>query len=181
MKNVNENRRDFLARSLKGAVVIGASAGFAGTLFGPLTALAQTGNASDAALRSKIAVLGTASLKTSQLAQAKASDAQVKLFAKFEAAEQETMGKILKDMGTTVPAPSPEGEALLTKLQSLGGSDFDKAFMQGQVETHRKLHEAVAALNKASKDSHVKHVTSLALTTIQEHTERGQMLLSQLS
>jgi putative membrane protein len=179
MENLTKNsRRNFLTKSLKGAVVIGAGVGFAGSLLDPISALAQSGSQD---LQSQVAMLGTASLQTSQLALTKASDPQVKMFAKFEAAEQETMGKILQDMGTAVPAPSPEGKALLTKLQSLSGSAFDKAFMQGQVETHKKLHQTVSALNASGNDPHVKHVTSLALTTITEHTERGQMILSQLS
>jgi putative membrane protein len=179
MKPQNENsRRDFLSKSLKGAVVLGAGATFAGALLEPMHALAQT---SDAALQATIAVLGTASLQTSQLALTKASNAQVKMFAKFEAAEQLTMGKILKDMGTPTPAPSAEGTALLTKLKALNGAAFDKAFMQGQVDTHQKLHQAVSALMNATKSLHVKHVTSLALTTITEHTERGRMLLAQLA
>ncbi|RFZ92894.1 DUF4142 domain-containing protein [Mucilaginibacter conchicola] len=65
-------------------------------------------------------------------------------------------------------------------MQGLNGAAFDKAFMQSQVDTHRKLHEAVSALNASTTDKHVKHVTSLALATITEHTERGQMLLSKL-
>jgi putative membrane protein len=179
MKNITENsRRSFLTKSLKSAVIIGAGASFAGSLLDPVTALAQTGSKE---LQAKVAMLGTASLQTSQLALTKASHPQVKMFAKFEAAEQETMGKILKDMGTLVPAPSAEGKALLAKLQALSGSAFDKAFMQGQVETHQKLHQAVSALNASGNDLHVKHVTSLALTTITEHTERGKLLLSQLS
>lgn len=177
MNTTNFNsRRNFLATSLKGAAVVSVGAAAMGTIFNPLEALAQTSNA---ALQAQIARLGTASLQTSQLALTKATSPEVKMFAKFEAAEQQTMGKILKDMGIPTPAPSPEGTALLKKLQSLSGAAFDKAFMQGQVETHQKLHTAVAALNTAG-DLHVKHVTSLALATITEHTERGQMLLAKL-
>lgn len=178
MQNLKENsRRDFLSKSLKGAVVIGAGATVAGAFLEPMAALAQT---APSALQAKVAMLGAASLMTSQLALSKASNAQVKMFAKFEAAEQETMGRILKDLGTPPPPPSPEGKALLTKLQSLNGAAFDKAFMQGQVDAHQKLHQAVSDLMNASQDMHVKHVTSLALTTITEHTQRAQMLVSQL-
>ncbi|UKT64224.1 DUF4142 domain-containing protein [Pedobacter mucosus] len=137
MKTTNLNtRRDFLSSSLKGAVLIGAGTSFIGALSTPFEALAQN---ADATLQAKIAVLGTASLQTSQLALTKATNPEVKLFAKFEAAEQETMGKILKDMGTQVPAPSEEGKAMLTKLQAMSGPAFDKAFMTGQVDTHNKL------------------------------------------
>ena len=176
METSNFNsRRDFLSKSVKGAVLVGGTT-FLGNVLNPLATSAKS---ADPVLQAKVAQLGTASLQSSQLALTKATNADVKMFAKFEAAEQETMGKILKDMGTVVPAPSPEGTALLTKLRSLNGAAFDRAFMQAQVETHQKLHQAVSALN-ASGDQHVKHVTSLALTTIMEHTERGQMLLSKL-
>jgi len=179
MEKLTQNsRRNFLTKSLKGAIFVGAGASLAGSLLDPVSAFAQTGSKE---LQAKVAMLGTASLQTSQLALTKASHPQVKMFAKFEAAEQEVMGKILKDMGTTVPAPSADGKALLTKLQTLSGAAFDKAFMEGQVETHEKLYQAVSALKASGNDMHVKHVTSLALTTITEHTERGKTLLSQLA
>jgi putative membrane protein len=179
MKTDNLNgRRHFLTTTIKSAIVLGAGGTMAGGLLNPISALAQK---ADAPLQTRIAVLGTASLQTSKLALTKASNAEVKLFAKFEAAEQETMGMILKDMGTSVPAPSEEGKAILSKLQSLSGGAFDRAFMQAQVDTHKKLKDAVSALRDASADKHVKHVTALALATIQEHTERGQMLLGKLS
>ncbi|MFD2286707.1 DUF4142 domain-containing protein [Pedobacter petrophilus] len=53
-----------------------------------------------------------------------------------DAAEQETIGKILKDMNTAVRTPGKEGKALLSKLQEPNGAAFDKAFMRGQVDTH---------------------------------------------
>ncbi len=84
-------------------MVFGTSAVIGGSILSPIAALAQN---ADATLQAKDAMLGTASLQTSQLALSKALNAEVKMFAKFEAAEQETMGKILKDMGTAVPAPS---------------------------------------------------------------------------
>jgi putative membrane protein len=178
MKTRNQNtRREFLSTSIKGAMVFGTGAVIGGSILSPIAALAQN---ADATLQAKVAMLGTASLQTSQLALSKALNAEVKMFAKFEAAEQETMGKILKDMSTAVPAPNEEGKALLSKLQGLNGATFDKAFIQSQVDTHQKLKEAVSALMNATADQHVKHVTSLALTTIQEHTERAQLLVGKL-
>ena len=177
---MENSRRLFLTKSIKGAALVGAGTTFIGTLIEPVAVMAQT-NSSDAVYRTKIAMLGTASLQTSQLALTKATNPQVKLFAKFEAAEQQTIGTILKDMGTPDVTSDAEGKALFTKLQGLSGSAFDKAFMQGQVQTHQKLHGAVTAYKNASKDMHVKHLTSLALATIEEHTQRGQMLVKQLA
>ncbi|RYE30071.1 MAG: DUF4142 domain-containing protein [Sphingobacteriaceae bacterium] len=177
---MENSRRQFLTKSIKSAALLGTGATFIGTLIEPVAVMAQPGS-SDASYRAKIAMLGTASLQTSQLALTKATNPQVKLFAKFEAAEQQTIGSILKDMGTPDTAPDAEGKALFAKLQGLSGSAFDKAFMQGQVQTHQKLHSVVTAYKNASKDMHVKHLTSLALATIEEHTERGQMLVKQLA
>jgi len=178
MKNItNHSRRKFLTTSVGAAVFAGASATFAGTFFKPFTLSAQ---GSTAAIQSKIALLGNASLQTSLLAATKAVNPEVKMFAKFETAEQETIGKILKDMGTVVPPPGAEQKALLAKLQAASGNAFDQAFMLGQVDTHQKLHQAVSELLKQSTDVHVKHVASLALATITEHTERGQILLKKL-
>lgn len=171
------NRRDFLSTSIKTTLVLGAGASIGGAILHPIAAVAQN---ADGALQTKIALLGTASLQTSQLALTKATNAEVKMFAKFEAAEQEAMAKILKDMGTVVPAPSEEGKAILSKLQSLSGNAFDKAFMQAQVDTHKKLRDAVSALKNATTKNEVKNVTGLALATIEEHTQRGQMLLGKI-
>ena len=91
------------------------------------------------------------------------------------------MGKILKEKGTTVAAPVAEQKALLSKLQSSSGKAFDQAFMQGQLNTHKQLYETVSALMKSSQDNHVRHLTSLALATITEHTERAQILLGKIT
>ena len=181
MKNpVQESRRNFLATSVTGAAMLGAGAVLTGALATPFESLAQ-GKSSDAEYRNKIAAIGTTSLKTSQLALSKATNPLVKLFAKFEAAEQEAMGGILKDMGTAVPSPHPADPELLPKLQKLSGAAFDKAYIDGQVKGHENLKVAVSAYMHASNDINVKHITSLALTTINEHIERAQMLLKQLA
>lgn len=178
MKTKNQNsRRKFLSVSIKSTMILGGAATLGGSILTPILSMAQN---ADAVFQTKIAKLGTASLQTSELALTKASNVEVKMFAKFEVAEQQAISNILKDMGTVVPAPSEEGKAILTMLKSLSGLDFDKAFMQAQVDTHKKLKEAVTALMNASTNKYVKHISSLALGTIQEHTERGQMLLHKL-
>lgn len=90
------------------------------------------------------------------------------------------MGKILRDMGAAVPSPHPADPELMPKLTKLSGHAFDKAYMEGQVNGHIKLKEAVTAYNQASSNINVKHITSLALATINEHITRGEMLLKQL-
>jgi len=178
MENLQQtSRRNFLSGSVKSAVLVGAGASFAGSFLDPVSAVAQN---NDTTLKAKSALLGALSLQTSQLAVSRATHQEVKRFAKFEAAEQEVMGKILKEMGTVVPLSGTDEKAAVAKLQSLNGAGFDKAFMQAQVMTHQKLHEAVSAWMGASKDAHVKHVSSLALATITEHTERAKFIIAGL-
>ena len=179
MENKDQSsRRSFLTNSIKSAVIIGAGTSLASTILNPLTALAQSPTL---ALQAKIAALGSTSLKSSKLALTKGKNAEVKMFAKFESTEQETVGKILTDMGTPVPVENKEGKDILAKLTTLNGSAFDKAFMQAQVDTHIKLKAAVSSLMTATADKHTKHITSLALVTIQEHIERGTLLLNKLA
>ncbi|QQL50467.1 DUF4142 domain-containing protein [Mucilaginibacter ginkgonis] len=179
MKNsIQESRRNFLATGIKGTAILGAGALFGGAAILPLQSLAQS--SSDAEYRNKIAAIGTTSLQTSKLALTKASNPMVKMFAKFEAAEQEAMGGILKDMGTTVPSPKPADAELLPMLQRLNGKAFDKAYISGQIKGHQNLKMAVTAYHNATADINAKHITSLALATINEHIELTQDLLKRL-
>jgi len=179
MKNESKSRREFLLTSVKSSLLVGAGVGVLGSLLKPFTAKAQTGGA-DAQHRAKIGALGATSLQASKLALTKAANPKVKMFAKFEAAEQEAMGQILKDAGT-VPAPDAAGKEDIITLQKLSGAAFDKAFMTAQVKTHQKLNIAVTAYQASTGSPQIKHFANLALSTIKEHTERGQMLLSELA
>ncbi|WP_316809283.1 hypothetical protein [Pedobacter agri] len=103
-------RRAFLSTTIKSKLLIAAGGGFAETILNPIAIMAQT---TDSTLQAKIAALGTTSLQTSRLALNKASNAEVNMFAKFEAAEQEVMGKILKDLGDITPALNEQTKSLL--------------------------------------------------------------------
>lgn len=177
MKTLNQNsRRDFLSTTVKSAVLLSAGTTLAASVFSSEVFAQQTAQA----IQTKVAMLGQLSLQTSRLAIDKASHAEVKNFATFEAAEQEAMAKVLKDLGTPAPVIPATEKAVLIALQTASGAAFDKAFMQAQVDTHKKLHQAVSQLSSSSNNAHIKHVAALALTTITEHTERGQALLQSL-
>ena len=81
----HQSRRKFLSASLSAAVIAGAGTTFLTTL---LTSENVGANVQASALQARIAMLGQASLETSKLALTKASNSDVKLFAKYEAAEQ---------------------------------------------------------------------------------------------
>lgn len=176
MKNsVQESRRNFLAASVKGAVMLGAGAVAMGI---PLKSLAHS--SIDAGYLDQIASIGTTSLETSRLALRNAVNPFVQLFAKFEKEEQEAVGSLLGTMGVVVPSMHPADPDLLPTLRSMNGPAFDKNYMVAQVKGHYRLKDVVSAYFQSTDNVYSKHVANVVLATINEHIERGEMLLKQL-
>lgn len=115
------------------------------------------------------------SLATSRIAQEKASDKTVKAFAGFELAETTAVLSVLQDLGTPEPQPDPKDQAVLAAMQAAeSGSDFDKAYIKAQIESHQILHDHTAGYLKNATggdpaEKHGRHLATLALTTIREH------------
>jgi putative membrane protein len=186
MKNNTQNsRRQFLSHSLKGSLFLVGGLSTAGVLLESFSPAPDP--KTEAEFRTQLAPLGHLSLTTSLLALDKATNPKVKMFATFEVEEQKTMAKILQEMKTPPPSLDAKGQAVIDKLKTATGAGFDKAFMQAQVETHEQLQALTAAYvaNAAAKTSlpelHTRHVASVALATIKEHTERGRLLSGELA
>jgi putative membrane protein len=176
MKNsVQESRRNFLTTSIKGAAMMGAGAVIMGI---PLKSLAHS--SIDAGYLDQIASIGTTSLETSRLALRAAVNPLVQLFAKFEKEEQEAVGGLLGTLGVIVPSPHPADPDVLRTLRGLNGPAFDKTYMVAQVKGHHRLKDVVGAYFQSTDNAYIKHVVNLALATIGEHIDRGEMLLRQL-
>ena len=100
--------------------------------------------------------LGMVALETSRVAQEKAGNADLKQFAQFEIQEQQTLSEILGSMmdpsttaatgsgqATSMPmggtAMDPQGREMVQKLQQASGGEFDRQYLQGQLQGHRDL------------------------------------------
>lgn len=129
---------------------------------------------------------GSASLAASRIALKKASDDDVKEFAGFEVAEQETIADVLKAMrdpsqaasGQVKPPAEPEvtgqldpkGRAMLDKLeQAKSGKAFDLEYIRGQIEGHQALLKIQEAYLATGKDRENLAVAKLARGQIREH------------
>ena len=151
-------------------------------------AIAQTQqsgmNSPESEYMKKTLATGSLSLLTSQLALQKASHPQVKEFAQFEVAEQETMADVLNSLKSgqatgQMKTPSEaqvkqnltsEAAQQLQKLQSAGaGAAFDAEYVQGQTEGHRLLLATQEEYLRAGKDAGALNVAKLARTQIKEH------------
>ncbi|RVU20154.1 DUF4142 domain-containing protein [Methylobacterium oryzihabitans] len=129
---------------------------------------------------------GAMSLAASRVALQKAKDDDVKQFARFEVAEQETIADVLKAMrdpataasGSVKPPSEPEvtgqldpkGKAMLDKLeQAKAGSAFDREYIRGQIEGHQALLKIQEDYLASGKDRENLAVAKLARGQIREH------------
>ena len=191
------DRREFLKTSVKGAAVLGVG-------LSSLSFLSKAQAAADKADVSmpgdkkpvtneelfRMGVIGPAelSLVTSNLALEKATDKDVKEFAGFEQTEAIAVTSVLKQLGTTVPAPDAKAKATLEKLQSAEkGAEFDKAYIMAQYENHVFLRDHAEDYLKhaeGSKDSAAElqgqHLATLALATFKEHVAITKRISSEL-
>ena len=130
--------------------------------------------------------VGSLSLLVSRIAQAKLKHPMGKQFADFEVAEQDGIADILKGRMTpgirpmgTIKAPTDaeaegnldaEGKAAVEKFRTLGdGPEFEKAYVQAQIDGHTKLLGIQEAYLKVADDETETAIAKLAQGRIQEH------------
>lgn len=135
-------------------------------------------------------MIGSLSLATSRLALKMASADMVKLFAKFEVAEQEMIADILKSaemekaegalkVQTDAEVESmldPAAKEALATLKRLNGAGFDKAYVAAQLDGHKKLLTVQEDYLKVGQNREHLIVAKLARGMINEHLDRLGML-----
>ncbi len=128
---------------------------------------------------------GSLSLAMSRVAVGEAQDDDVKEFATFEVAEQETIADVLKGMkdpslvSGSVKAPGEaeveamldaKGKEMVQKLkQAKAGAAFDKDYVQGQIDGHKDLLAIQETYLKSGKNPQSIAVAKLARGQIKEH------------
>jgi putative membrane protein len=131
---------------------------------------------------------GSASLTASRIAEQKAQSEDLKEFAQFEAAEQETLADILKSLqnqsqvsGTVKSASEAEVEQHLDQrgrdeLQKIkaapAGAEFDREYLEAQMNRHRELLRIQESyLNSQPSNRDLVNVAKLARGLIREHLQ----------
>jgi putative membrane protein len=128
---------------------------------------------------------GAAALQTSEIALQKAKDDDVKQFAQFEVDEQRTIAEVLRSMmepastaatgGQTPAAAQPQLDQkhaqMVQKLQQMkAGEEFDKAYIDGQIQGHQELLQIQETYLKSnSRNREHMNVAKLARGHIKEH------------
>ena len=83
---------------------------------------------------------GTLAKQASELALQKATNPKVKQFANLEVMEQTAMAQVLTMQASPPPARLDEKHAaVLKELQGASGAEFDKAYVNAQIQGHAEL------------------------------------------
>ena len=129
-------------------------------------------------------------VQSSQLALQKAQSADVKSFAQHMIDEHTKSTQKLKGIvGTTKTSASDkasgsdvamtldsEHSAMLNKLQNASGKDFDKLFVNMQLDGHKKALDLVKDYAQNGDDTKLKNFAKDMQPYIQEHLDRVQAL-----
>ena len=127
-----------------------------------------------------------AEIKLSELAVTKASNPQVKAFARKMVADHQALGMKMKPFadawGLTPPSGlDSEHQAIYDKLSGLSGADFDKEYMNAMEKDH---HETLDLFNEEAKtttDMKFKNAVMHGQSVVAAHTHMADDLGAKLS
>jgi putative membrane protein len=122
------------------------------------------------------AAAGRAEVEIAELAAKKASDPQVREFARHMADDHQTSNKELmqlaKRQGVSLPtAMASRHKALLHRLAKLEGAEFDRQYMDAMVNDHREVVARFEHEVQAGRDPDVKAFAERTLPTLRHHLE----------
>ena len=127
------------------------------------------------------------SMAISNIAVSKASNNHVKEFASFEVDEARALMTVVKGQGMATPELDDQDKAIIANLTLSKGLDFDKSYINMQLENHQFLRDlAEDYLNQSSADEpgsagiQCKYTATLALAAFKEHLMTAKKLYSEL-
>jgi len=160
------------------------SAALAGT---PATG---TGAMSAANIASSIGLSNGLEIQAGKVAQEKATNADVKSFAKQMITDHQAMQKSLDSLTTAMNVtPQPQGtdtkkqsgDQMIATLNSTAkGAAFDKAYISGQVQAHQQTLNELQGFSANAPDPQLKTLIDAAIPKVQAHLDKAQQLQSKL-
>lgn len=131
---------------------------------------------SDAEFATKAAVGGMAEVELGKLALTKATNAQLKEFAKMMVSDHgkanEELMLIAKKKNITLPAAVDEDhQKKMNELDKKSGKDFDKAYTEAMVDGHKKTLKLMQDEAKDGKDADIKAFASNTTPIVQTHLD----------
>jgi putative membrane protein len=134
-----------------------------------------------------LATVDDGEIQQAQVALAKTSNPQVRSFADMminQHTSDKQQGQALSAQTKADPAPSAQANKLQTKaaqmLEKLNGtepSDFDKIYIQGQIDQHKEvLNMLNDKLMPAAKDPMLRQQLTAAQSMVQHHIDMAQQI-----
>ncbi|ARO33757.1 hypothetical protein NXC14_PC00218 (plasmid) [Rhizobium sp. NXC14] len=117
---------------------------------------------------------------TSELAVAKATNRAVKTFAELEIAEQ---AAVAEAFGSKPGANgfSEKHQTAVQKLQAAKGAEFDRMYINGQIDGHEELLTIHKSYARNGDDPMARGASMVAVTGIQSHLVMLKTIKSTLS
>jgi putative membrane protein len=141
-----------------------------------------TAPVTDSSFVRQAAVSDIYEIQASQLAQTKATSADVKSFASRMIADHTKTSDQLKSIvssksGLTVPKMlDARHKTLLSRLRSASGASFDSLYAQQQLQAHQQAVMLFTAESQNGKDADLKRFATDTLPTLQQHLSMAQQL-----
>lgn len=100
-----------------------------------------------------------------------------RMLAKDHGAHKQKVATMGQALGVEASEDTtPEAKQLMAKLQGLSGAEFDRAFAQGMVESHRKAIALYEAQEKAGGPEQVSALVRETLPVLRKHLEQAEAL-----
>ncbi|MET4137957.1 DUF4142 domain-containing protein [Pedobacter sp. UYP1] len=131
---------------------------------------------SDAEFATKAAVGGMAEVELGKMALTKATNAQLKEFAKMMVSDHgkanEELMLIAKKKNITLPAAVDEDhQKKMNDLSKKSGKDFDKAYADAMVDGHKSTLKLMQDESKDGKDADIKAFAAKTTPVVQAHLD----------
>ena len=146
--------------------------------------MTPTLSTTDANFINTVGAGGHAEVQSGQLAQTQATRTDVRAFAAEMVSDHSAAGNELAALAQSKQMTPPSEmdlnhKAKYDQLSKTAGSEFDRVYIQGQVENHTAVVNAFQDEISNGTDADVKAFAQKYLPTIQEHLDRARQLAGQ--
>ena len=125
---------------------------------------------------------GLLSLTSAEAGLQKATNADARMFAQFEATEQRAVAEILREQGVPTPSLDARSRPIVTAHEAATGAEFDRVFAAAQLDTHQRL---LALMNshidnvkpRNAADREARHLAIGFRPAIIEHIAHSRTLM----
>jgi putative membrane protein len=133
----------------------------------------------DQAFTEKASEGGLAEVNLGRLAAKRASDADVKEFAKMMVKDHTKANKELIDLANrkrfkVAKTMDDDHKKMFDKLANLSGAEFDREYMTGMVKGHELMVKIFEKQSKSGKDEELKGWAEKTLPTLKEHLKMAK-------